>query len=240
MNAIIVDDEKLARKELTSLLQNYNSIEVVGEAADLEEARGLLKDKEIDIVFLDVQLHGETGFEIVDEIPEKTSIIFVTAYDEYAIRAFEVNALDYLTKPIYPKRLEKTIARILDNSEKEKRIRENENFQKEDHLFLTINEKSRFVKIDSISIISTAGDYTEVITSEGNKALTSTSMREWEKKLPESQFCRIHRSSIINLSHVNYLEDWFNKSYKVYMKNFEKPLIMSRRYAADIKKRLRV
>ena len=239
MKVIIVDDEKLARNGLRSLLEKYENIEVVGEAGDIKTAKKLLKELSPDVVFLDVQLQGETGFDLTESIPRETSIIFVTAYDEYAIRAFEVNAMDYLTKPIYPKRLDMAIDRLAQKQKNDNAENNNEELKVDDHLFLTMNHKSSFVKVSSIQLISAAGDYTEIITAEGKKGLSSTSMKEWEKRLPERLFYRIHRSSIINIECVDYLEDWFNNSYKVYLKNNKDPLIMSRRYANKIKDRLK-
>lgn len=239
MKALLVDDEKLARNELRSLLAKFESLEVIGEAHNLETAKTILESGSPDVVFLDIQLQGESGFDLIADVPADVKVIFVTAYDEYAIKAFDVQALDYLTKPIYPQRLEKAVERLIDQSNEEKNDSPQKKLTPEDYLFLSSNGKSIFVKVDSVSMILAAGDYTEVITLEGRKALSGSPMREWEERLPEKSFYRIHRSSIINIDHVDYLNEWFNNSYKVYMKNYEKPLMMSRRYAAEIKGKLK-
>ena len=105
LKAIVVDDERLARKELILMLNDFSNIEIEGEAADISTAQKLLAEKNPDLVFLDIQMPGESGFDLINSIPVNTKVIFVTAFDEYAIRAFDVNALDYLLKPVNPKRL---------------------------------------------------------------------------------------------------------------------------------------
>ena len=233
--AIIVDDERLARKELISLLKIYNNIEIAGEAQDVKSAKELIDKISPDIIFLDIQMPGESGFSLLDKIETKAKIVFVTAFDEFAIRAFEVNALDYLMKPVNPSRLKTTIERIESGSEVLKQQKNPLNY--EDILFLPVNSQTRFIKISSILIIKACGDFTEIITTEGRKGLTSKSMREWESRLPEKYFARIHRNAIINLDYIDKSDEWFNYSYHVYLKGITEPLIMSRRYANKIKKK---
>jgi two-component system LytT family response regulator len=231
--AIIVDDERLARKDLLSLLAAYPSIEVVGEADGVSSAVKLINEKEPDIIFLDIQMPGESGFELLEKVDLKAHVIFVTAFDEYAIRAFDVDAIDYLLKPINPTRLQTTIERLekepIVPPDSQRRLRY------EDVMFLTINTHLKFLKVSSILCIQAAGDYSEIITAEGKKGLIQKSMSEWEERLPENSFCRIHRSIIINLEYVSRVEEWFKNSYHVYLKGIDTPFTMSRRYAAVIR-----
>ena len=178
---------------------------------------------------------GESGFELVNKTDLDSKIIFVTAYDEYALRAFEVNALDYLMKPINPKRLKQAVERIINDAEN--KPAEEKQLQYDDNLFIPLNNKFRFVKVSSILSIKSAGDYSEVITSGGTKGLVLKSMKEWESRLPEHNFSRIHRSTIINMEYIDKIEDWFNNSYRVYIKSMKEPFIISRRYAAKLKER---
>jgi two-component system LytT family response regulator len=234
--AIIIDDERLARKDLKSLLADYPSIEIVGEADNVSSALKLIEEKTPNLLFLDIQMPGETGFDLLEKIDQPVQIIFVTAFDEYAIQAFEVDAIDYLLKPVNPDRMKKTIERLghTDNGQLATRRQLDIN----DTMFLTVNTHPRFVRISSIICIQSAGDYVEIVTSDGKKGLVQKSMTEWEERLPENYFCRIHRSTIINLEHIVRIEEWFNNAYRVYLRNIETPVEMSRRYAVKIKNKL--
>jgi len=233
-SALIVDDERLARKDLISLLAEHKNIKIIGEADDVPSAITAIEQLRPDIIFLDIQMPGESGFDLLDRVEVNAKIIFVTAFDEYAIRAFEINALDYLLKPVNPDRLERTISRLEQNEEPE--IHEMRKLNYDDRLFLLINDGMNFLRIKSILSIQAAGDYTEIVTKDATKGLTLKSMKEWEHRLPEQYFCRIHRSTIINLEYIDRLEEWFNYSYKVYLKGIEKPFVMSRRYVAKLKR----
>jgi two-component system LytT family response regulator len=235
IKAIIVDDERLARKELTSMLGEFDNVELIGEADSVASATDLINSSSPDVIFLDIQMPGESGFELANKTDLDAKIIFVTAYDEYALRAFEVNALDYLMKPINPKRLKQAVDRILESADE--KPEEGKKLNYDDNLFIPLNSKFRFVKVSSILSIKSAGDYSEVITSDGTKGLVLKSMKEWESRLPEKYFTRIHRSTIINMEYVDKLEEWFNNSYRIYLKSIKEPFIISRRYAAKLKER---
>jgi len=230
--ALIVDDEKLARQDLLSLLKDFPEIQVVGEAGNAEEATQMAADLDPEVIFLDIQMPGKDGFELLQELNTKAKIIFVTAYDEYAIKAFEVNAQDYLLKPVNDKRLQAAIEHLKTAKQENE---PSKNFDYNDSFFLMINNAYQFLKISSIISISSAGNYSEVITSTKLKGLVLKSMLEWENKLPSNYFVRVHRNAIINLEYIDHVEEWFNYSYQVYMKGLEKPVLMSRRYAAKLK-----
>lgn len=236
LTALIIDDERLARKDLISLLSEHPNIKVVGEADDVSSAIQAIEQLNPDIIFLDIQMPGESGFDLLNKIKVEAKVIFVTAFDEYAIRAFEVNALDYLLKPVNPDRLVRTIERL--EQEEETEPIEQRNLNYDDRLFLMVDNQMKFLKIKSILSISAAGDYSEIITTDKQKGLALKSMKEWEIRLPEQYFCRIHRSTIINMEYIDRLEEWFNYSFRVYLKGIEKPYVMSRRYMAKLKKQL--
>ena len=233
--ALVVDDERLARKELKSMLKKFDNINIIGEASDVKSAIGFTEKFNPDVIFLDIQMPGETGFDFIEKVNTTAKIIFVTAYDEYAINAFEINALDYLLKPVNATRLQNAIER-LEESVEYKRFPE-KNLQYDDVLFLMVNSQMKFLKITSIICILASGDYTSIITCEGVKGLVSRSMKEWEEKLPENHFSRIHRSTIINVNYILKTEEWFNNSYRVYMKNIDTPFSMSRRYVHKLKRK---
>lgn len=231
--ALLVDDERLARKELRSMLVEHEIIDVVGEAENVAQAIQLVRDTEPDVVFLDIQMPGESGFMLLEQIQSNFKVIFVTAFDAYAIRAFEVNALDYLLKPINPARLAQAIERLsLHDVVPTQTARP---LEYEDRLFIEVDERSRLLKVSDIVVISATGDYSKIISADGQKSLVLKSLKDWEGRLPEKHFTRIHRSTIINVEYVERVESWFNRSYRIHLKHFEEPLVMSRRYAARFK-----
>ena len=236
LKSIIVDDENLAREDLKALLLDIDEIEVVGEAETVDEAKKLLNTLKPDLIFLDIQMPGKSGFDLLNEIETEANIIFITAYDEYAIRAFEINAKDYLLKPVDKKRLELAVERI--NSNKVDSTTGVKNFEYNDHIFIQANNSHQFIKISNLIKITSAGNYSEIVTTSNFKGLVYKSLKEWENKLPNKYFIRIHRNAIINLEHIDHVEEWFNSSFRVYLKEIDKPLIMSRRYATSLKNRL--
>jgi two-component system LytT family response regulator len=235
-NALIVDDERLARQDLKDLLKECENIRIVGEADSVNTAVKAIEELNPDVIFLDIQMPGESGFELLEKTPVTSRIIFVTAYDEYAIRAFEINALDYLLKPVSPDRLKKALERL--ETEDSSDLSKTKKLQNEDHLFLLFNNQFKFILIRMILSITAAGDYSEITLSDGNKGLVQKSMKEWEDRLPEN-FCRIHRSNIINLDYIDHIEEWFNYSYQVYLKGLREPFVMSRRFAVKLKEKLK-
>ncbi len=235
-NALIVDDERLARQDLKDLLKECENIRIVGEADSVNTAVKAIEELNPDVIFLDIQMPGESGFELLEKTPVTSRIIFVTAYDEYAIRAFEINALDYLLKPVSPDRLKKALERL--ETEESSDLSKTKKLQNEDHLFLLFNNQFKFILIRMILSITAAGDYSEITLSDGNKGLVQKSMKEWEDRLPDN-FCRIHRSNIINLDYIDHIEEWFNYSYQVYLKGLREPFVMSRRFAVKLKEKLK-
>ena len=233
--ALVVDDERLARKELTGMISEYSCIKSIHEADDVSSAIKMIDLVKPNLIFLDIQMPGETGFDLINQIDYTGKIIFVTAYDQYAIRAFEVNAIDYLLKPVTPERLKKSIDKL--EKETVKPAETDFNLKYDDRLFLTLGNHLLFVKISSIVSIESEGDYTKIITDDGKKGLVSKSMKEWELRLPANYFCRIHRATIVNLEYIDKIEKWFNYSYRLHLKNIEEPYIISRRYAKQLKEK---
>lgn len=230
---IIVDDERLARKEMRRLLDEFEEITVAGEAENLSEAVGLIRREKPDVVFLDIQLAGENGFELLEKIERSFKLIFVTAFDAYAIRAFEVNALDYLLKPVNPARLAKAIERL--GEEESPGVDPLRPLEFDDRIFLELGERSVFLKVCDIRYINAAGDYSEIYTVDKKKFLAEKPLREWETRLPEKFFLRIHRGTIVNLEEIEEIETWFNRTFQVRLKNTTETLAVSRRYAVKLK-----
>jgi two-component system LytT family response regulator len=233
IKVLIVDDERLARKDLASMLAEYPEVELVGEAQDVPSAIKAIESLSPDLVFLDIQMPGQTGFDLMDQIDFAGKIVFVTAYDEYALRAFEINALDYLMKPVSHERLKKTLSRF---EVPEEAIPKNYTpLNYDDRLFTTLGTKVQFLIIKSIVLIHAEGDYTYITCNDGHKGLVTKSMKEWEDRLPSTHFSRVHRNSIINTDYIEKVDKWFNYSFRVKLKDIKDEVVISRRYAKKLK-----
>ena len=239
LEAIIIDDERLARINLKNLLIPYSNIEIVDEADSCKEAIEAIQDKNPQVIFLDIQLIGESGFDILDKIDQTIKVVFVTAFDEYAIRAFEINAVDYLLKPVNPERLKKTINRLL--SPVVKSDISGKKFDYSDAVYVKLNNKtSKFLKINSIVSISPVGNYSRLYSKENLNYIVLKTMKQWEDELPKDNFARIHRSTIVNIEHISRIERDTSKSYKLYLKNISKPLDISRRCLKILKEEYKI
>lgn len=234
LQALIVDDERLARVRLRALLAAHPNLEIAGEADSVSAALRAIAATAPDVIFLDIQMPGATGFDLVNQLTQPVSIIFVTAYDEHAIRAFEVNALDYLLKPVSPERLALSLAR-LKTEPAETAAR---SLDYDDSLFISVGETARFLRVNTIKCINSADAYSEITTTENQKLLVHKPLNEWEARLPAKHFVRIHRATIINLAFVERLEPWFNAAWRLHLRGLPEPLTMSRRYAARLKERM--
>ena len=235
-HAVLVDDERLARRELRTLLTEAHAQEVhiVGEAATIEEAARLIAATDADLIFLDITLGRESGFELIPLIGADVDIVFVTAHDVHALRAFEVNALDYLLKPVDPERLARTVGRLIPAERAE--TGDLRPLDHGDRLFLRLDGTRIFVRVSDILAIGADGDSSLLYLAGRPKAAgNARSLKEWEVRLPDRFFLRIHRSTIINLDHVERVEEWSHGSYLVYMRGLPEPLPMSRRYAARVR-----
>lgn len=233
MKAIIIDDERLARQELKSLLSSYKEIEVVAECTNAEEARSMIHDLRPDVIFLDIQMPGKNGFELLEEISVLPEVIFVTAYDDYAIRAFEVNALDYLLKPVQTHRLAETVRKILNREEKHEKKGELPQLNDSDQVFVKDGEKCWFVKLSDIRLFESEGNYVRVYFDK-NKPLILKSLNNLDERLNPRTFFRASRKHIINLKWVESIESWFNGGLMVKLRGGEQVEI-SRRQAAKLK-----
>jgi two-component system, LytTR family, response regulator len=234
LKAIIVDDERLARVNLRKLLEPHAEIEIVGEASSCQGAIDMINMFNPQLIFLDIQLSGETGFDLLEMIDNSIKIIFVTAYDEFAIRAFEVNAIDYLLKPVNPDRLKLAIERVITKEKVQKSI--SRSYEYSDSIYVRLNNyASRFIKISSITFIEPVGNYSKIVTTEGKHCLVLKTLKQWQEELPDNNFIRIHRSSIVNIEHVDRIEKKSNSQQKAYLKNISEPIEVSRRYARNLK-----
>jgi two-component system LytT family response regulator len=218
---------------LIALLGEHDQVTVIGEADDIPSAVEAIRALNPNLIFLDIQMPGASGFDLLEKMDVEAPVIFVTAYDEFAIRAFEVNALDYLLKPVNPERLAKALEKL-----EERKLPPGRKLNIDDRLFLMVGRFFKFLPVQGIVVIQAAGDYTEVRTADGSKGLTLKSMKEWETRLPPQHFVRIHRSTIINMDFIEKVDAWFNYSFRICVKGVKEPLVISRRYASKLKGKL--
>lgn len=235
MKALIVDDERLARKELTNLLQEYQEIEIVGEAVNAEDAEEKIKSLNPDLLFLDIQMPGKTGFELLESLDTVPEVIFTTAYDEYALKAFDFNALDYLLKPIEPDRLKETITKLLNGkaAEQEEVKAPDQKLGLQDRVFVKDGDKCWFVKLENIRLFESDGNYIKIYF-ENFKPMIHKSLNALDEKLDDRSFFRASRKHIINLTWVESIESWFNGGLMVVLRGGDK-VEVSRRQAARFK-----
>ena len=233
MKAIIIDDERLARKELTSLLEKHKEIEIVAEAANADEALELINEHQPDLLFLDIQMPGKTGFELLELLDSVPKVIFTTAYDEYALKAFEVNALDYLQKPIQPERLEESIAKLKSQEKTSTDAKPEKKLGLNDQVFVKDGDKCWFVSLGEIRYFESDGNYIKVFFDK-NRPMIHKSLNALDEKLDERSFFRASRKHIINLSWLESIEPWFNGGLMVKLKGGDK-VEVSRRQSAKFK-----
>ncbi|XOV92710.1 MAG: LytR/AlgR family response regulator transcription factor [Bacteroidota bacterium] len=230
MKALIVDDERLARKELMGLLESYKDIQIVGEATDAEDAAEQISRLDPDLVFLDIQMPGKSGFDLLEDLDKSPKVIFTTAYDEFAIKAFEFNALDYLLKPIQKERLGEAINKLRFEDERPK---QNAGLGENDQVFVKDGEKCWFVKLSEVRLFESDGNYIKVYFRE-NKPMIHKSLNALDERLDSKTFFRASRKHIINLGWVEKIDTWFNGGLLVQLKGGEK-IEVSRRQAARFK-----
>ncbi len=234
MKALIIDDERLARTELKRLLAPFKEIKVIGEAVNADDALEKIQQLKPNLLFLDIQMPGKTGFEMLEELDSVPIVIFVTAYDEYALKAFEYNALDYLLKPIEPKRLEETINKLIEKKRK-KIIGEldKENLAETDQVFVKDGEKCWFVKLETIRLFESEGNYVRIYFAD-NKPLILRTLNYLDERLDDKTFFRANRKHIINLKWIASIEPWLNGGLLVKLKDGQK-VEVSRRQAIKFK-----
>ncbi|MFY7880609.1 MAG: LytR/AlgR family response regulator transcription factor [Lacibacter sp.] len=235
---IIIDDERLARKELKKLLEDFPELEVVDEAANVDEGISKIELHNPDLIFLDIQMPGKTGFDLLRELNHTPDVIFTTAYDEYALKAFEVNALDYLLKPIEPKRLADALHKLDEDNEDVSvpnvssipgKFTLNEN----DQVFVKDGERCWFVKLAEIRMFESVGNYARVYFGV-NKPLILKSLNALEERLDQRVFFRANRKHIVNLRMIEKVEPYFNGGLLLEIQGGDK-IEISRRQAVKFK-----
>jgi two-component system LytT family response regulator len=242
VRTIIIDDERLARNELKKLLQDFAEIEVIDEASNVQEGLEKIELYNPDLIFLDIQMPGKTGFDLLEELERSPKVIFTTAYDEFALKAFEVNALDYLLKPIEPKRLSDAIQKVKQeenlnaahaNGSSTGAAPREGLLTEEDQVFVKDGERCWFVKLNEIRLFESVGNYAKVFFGP-NKPLILKSLNSLEERLDDKVFFRANRKHIINMRWIEKIEPYFNGGLLLELKGGEK-IEVSRRQTVKFK-----
>ncbi len=242
--SVVVDNVDMMRVTLKKVLEGFPNIEIIGEASDYESAKNLINETKPDLVFLDIDLNGLTSFDLLNEINCNPKIIFITYNPDYAVKAFELNAVDYILKPISANRLRKAIDRVnkfnsdlLDGAAMDE---PQERFKADQIILLNFDSKLTFIKVQDINYIEAFGNYTKIYMNDGKLSITYNSIKNWDNRLPNDIFVQIHRSSLVNLLNVIKIEKWTNDTGRLFLKGVEKPFEISRSYFFQIKKKYKV
>ena len=233
MRAVIIDDERLARLEMRRLLAAHPEVDVVGEAANVQEARALVDKLTPDLLFLDIQMPDGSGFDLLAQLDDAPDVIFTTAFDDFAVRAFEANALDYLLKPIEPVRLAAALQRQAVPATSAQRA-----MQVESKIFIKDGERCWFVRLCDIALFESEGNYTRVFFA-GNRPLLLRSLNQLEERLLGTPFFRASRRHIVNLEAVAQVHPSASGALTLQLNN-DLRVDMSRRRAAAFKELMKL
>ncbi len=233
IKTIIVDDERLAREGLKNLLKEYSEIEIIGEAGNVDEALDLIDKLRPQLMFLDIEMPEKSGFDLLEELIDTPCVVFTTAYNEFAIKAFEVNALDYLLKPIQPARLREALTRVKKEISEIDQDKEKNRLDEKDQVFIRDGDRCWFVKLEDIRLIESAGNYAKIFFDKFHPLIHKT-LNALDERLSTSMFFRANRQQIINLRYIDKIEPFFNSGFLIYMKDGTK-VEVSRRQAVKFK-----
>lgn len=227
IRAFIADDERLAREELRTLLADFPQIEITGEAANATEALARVPPLKPDLLFLDIEMPGCNGFQLLEKLPPPLPhVIFTTAYDKFAVDAFEINALDYLLKPVHPERLALALARVPPGETVAGTPREDEAsheppdapLRETDNVFVRDGDRCWFIPVRSIHLLEAEGNHTRV-HFQNCRPLLYRALVALEARLPGTLFVRANRSQMVNTSFIQSVEPWFSGTLKITLQN---------------------
>ncbi|NRB41674.1 MAG: response regulator [Pseudomonadales bacterium] len=247
MNVILVDDEPLARQELSYLLRDFPDLNIIAEACNITEAADQIETLKPDLVFLDINMPEGDGFDLLERLSFIPAIVFTTAYDQYAIKAFEVSALDYLLKPIDPTRLGQAIDKVissmseafelaeetLEDDRSEHAQHDQKRLTLEEKIFIKDRDRCWLVKVGDIMLLESQGNYTRVSFEEFNPMIKRP-LSQLESRLPENQFIRASRKHIVNIRFVETIESTELGQLEMTLKTGEN-IAMSRRQSQEFK-----
>lgn len=232
LRVAIVDDEALARRGMRRLLETHRQIEVIGEAASAKLAVELIRAERPDAVFLDIEMHGESGFDVLRDLENPPDVVFVTAHDRYAVRAYDFSVLDYLLKPVDPTRLAAAIARL----ERSQSARQMLLRSEAPALRLRTSTRTIIQRIDTVAALRADGDYSRVFVVSGQTILAGRSLGKFETQLPSPPFLRVHRSLIVNMDKIREIEMIDRNTMHLALEGCAETFVVGRATAARIRK----
>ena len=235
VKSVIVDDEPMARQSLRRMLSDFPEIEICGEADGVDPAEEMIRETGAKLLFLDIELFGESGFDLVPRLDSDIRIIFVTAFNQYAIRAFEVNALDYLLKPVSRNRLAEAVRRLSPVGNRMPDDQSPKILTINDLVLVEDQKKRRWQPLAEVCLIRVEGDYTTLCSIDGRRGVKWQSLSDWEKVLPGELFVRIHRGMIVNLNHVDTFTTLPGYRIQLELTGYPRPCIASRRFTPEIR-----
>ncbi|GLR70423.1 LytR/AlgR family response regulator transcription factor [Agaribacter marinus] len=239
MKAIVIEDSALAREGLIELLSEFPSVELVGDAADAKNGLTIIEAEKPDVLFLDIHLPGDSGFDLLSQLSSEPKIIFTTAYSEYAIQSFDFDTIDYLLKPISKERLTVAVNKALKAIEKQKNeelARKTDKLAEDHRLFVKDGDDCFLVALSDIRYIESCKNHVRLFFNQ-DKAFLRKSMSTIEARLPERLFFRANRQFIINLKHIINIEEWVNDGFRVTLSDGAE-IDISRRHATRLKESL--
>lgn len=232
MRAIIVEDSKLARVELINLLKNHPEIKILAEAENGEQAIQLINEHQPDLIFLDIHLPDMDGFEVLNSVSVLPNVIFTTAYDEYAIKSFEYNTIDYLLKPIRDSRLVAALNKVKIDKEEQKPL------NLENSIFINDGHNYYIAHLNEVELFHTEGNYTKVFFKD-QSPLLNRSLNQLEERLDSNVFVRVNRQEIVNIKHIVHVEKWFKGKLKLTLTS-GKDVEVSERQSVHLKRMLSI
>jgi two-component system, LytTR family, response regulator len=240
---LVVEDDLMTQELIKEQLKNFDALEVVGSANTLLSAKDAIEETDPEIIFLDIDLNGASSFDLIPYVKATCKVVFITASPNQAVKAFEVNATDYILKPISLERLNKTVAKITDqmnDGEEDDIADDHSKFKLDQMIMVNAEHKMVLIKVKDINYISAYGNYTKVFLDDNKMYVTYGSIKNWMSRLPKDAFFQIHRSTIVNLLNVIKIDKWTNDTGRMYLKNVNDPFEISRNFFSELKKTFKI
>lgn len=240
---LVVEDDLMTQELIKEQLKNFDALEVVGSANTLLSAKDAIEETDPEIIFLDIDLNGASSFDLIPYVKATCKVVFITASPNQAVKAFEVNATDYILKPISLERLNKTVAKITDqmnDGEEDDITGDHSKFKLDQMIMVNAEHKMVLIKVKDINYISAYGNYTKVFLDDNKMYVTYGSIKNWMSRLPKDAFFQIHRSTIVNLLNVIKIDKWTNDTGRMYLKNVNDPFEISRNFFSELKKTFKI
>lgn len=243
-STVIIEDSPIYLKVLEELVRDNKDLEMIASTTEFTEGKAILETMIPDLILLDVEIGEMTSFDLIPFINPQSRVIFVTSHSEYAVKAFEVSAIDYLVKPVTKPRLQQAIQRFKDSMEgnhAQTSLEESEEkFSMDQRIMVAADDRYVLLEVSEIMYIEALGNYVQIFVGPEKRLVTYGSIKNWSNRLPEKFFFQIHRSTIINLDHLERIEKYTNDTGRAYLKGKADALEISRNFFSLMKKTFKV